>query len=263
MADTPELPEVQGKVPMYKKPVALNKEAHRKYGMTPSKRPYGFLAETHFVPAIVGEFAQMSAHYPIIFQGDRRVPLIVMGLRQNENVFVDENGQLDREAVPPAFVRRYPFVSARNADDQPVTVCFDIEADGVTQEPEIPFFNESGEPTAELQTAIDFVGAFESDARSTDRFVQRLVELDLFERKDVNITQGVNDRNPGQTQKIADYWGISEQKLNALPDETFLELKNGGFLVPIYAHLISLQRWERIIGRTMMRQQAKANQKAN
>ena len=39
---------------------------------------------------------------------------------------------------------------------------------------------------------------------------------------------------------IADYFAISEEKLNALPADKFQELREKGVLAPAYAHLISL-----------------------
>ncbi|WP_421792591.1 SapC family protein [Hyphobacterium sp.] len=251
-------PQLTGQVPMYKRPEPLNKEKHRNYGMSAPARPFGFLADTHFVPAIVGEFPLYAGHFPVIFLGEKKMPVVVMGLRNGENLFVTEDGQFDKDAMLPAFVRRYPFVSAANGPDQPATVCIDMEADGIGENADMPFFDANGEPTEALQQSIDFVSAFEADARTTETFVNRLIELDLFEDKDVTL----NDPNTGQTQKVADYSGISEQKLNALPDETYMQLRTDGYLPAIYCHLISLNRWDRILNRAFLRQQAANNQKA-
>jgi hypothetical protein len=257
MADAPANSQLSGQVPLYKKPEALNKEKHRTFGMTPPENPFAFLAETHFVPAIVGEFALYSGHFPVIFLGDRKMPVVVMGLQPGQNLFVKEDGGFDEEAMIPAFVRRYPFVSASNGPDQPATVCIDVEADGVVSEnPNMPFFDEKGEPTQALQQAIDFVSAFEADARVTETFVKKLSDLDLFETKDVTL----NDQNSGETRKIAEYFGISEQKLNDLPAETYGQLRDEGYLAPIYAHMISLNRWDRILNRAIRRNQAAAEQ---
>lgn len=257
MADAPANPtQLSGQVPMYKRPEPLNKEKHRTFGMTTPEKPFSFLAETHFVPAIVGEFALYAGHYPVIFLGEKKMPVVVMGLQKGANLFVTPEGNFDTEGMIPAFVRRYPFVSASNGPDQPATVCVDMEADGIVENADMPFFDKNGEPTQALQQAIDFVSAFEADARTTETFVQRLVELDVFENKDVTL----NDQASGKTQKVAEYFGISEQKLNALPQETYLQLRDEGYLAPIYAHLVSLNRWDRILNRAFRRQQDAAGQ---
>lgn len=253
MADAPANQQLSGQVPLYKRPEPLNKEKHRTFGMTPPEKPFKFLSDAHFVPAIVGEFALYAGFFPVIFLGERKMPVVVMGLQAGQNLFVKEDGTFDDEAMLPAFVRRYPFVSASNGPDQPATVCIDVEADGIVSEnPNMPFFDENGEPTQALQQAIDFVSAFEADARTTETFVQKLIELDLFEDKDVTL----NDQSTGQNRTIAEYSGISEQKLNALPDETYAQLRNEGYLAPIYSHLISLNRWDRILNRAIKRNNA-------
>ena len=57
------------------------------------------------------------------------------------------------------------------------------------------------------------------------------------------------------TQKIADYWAISEEGLNALPEGKFQDIRNTGALAAVYAHMVSLMNWQRVIQRTMRRLQ--------
>lgn len=171
-----------------------------------------------------------------------------MGLRQGSNVFVSEDGQFDPEHYIPAYVRRYPFVSATNPNDQASTVCVDMDADFVVSEnPERPFFDENGEPSQYTQQAIDFVSAFENDARATEAFVERLIALDLLERKDVKVA---NPQDPQNPVTVAEYWGVSNEKFAALPADKLKEMQGNGDLTAIMAHLISLQRWDRILRRT-------------
>jgi len=258
MADAPANQPLSGQVPLYKKPEPLNKEKHRNLGMSPPKNAFAFLKDSHFLPAIVGEFTQYAGFFPVIFLGEKRLPVVVMGLNQGENLFIDADGNYEQDTMLPAFARRYPFVSASNGPDQPSTVCVDVEADGIGENGQLPFFDENGEPTEALQKAIEFVSAFDADARSTEMFVQRLIELDLFEPKDVTL----KDNTTGESKKVAEYYGVAEQKLNALPTDVYLKLRDEGFLLAIYSHLISLNRCDRILNKAIRRQQA-ATSKAN
>ncbi|HOZ28704.1 MAG TPA: SapC family protein, partial [Hyphomonadaceae bacterium] len=45
----------------------------------------------------------------------------------------------------------------------------------------------------------------------------------------------------------------SEEGLNALPDSKFQDIRNTGALAAIYAHMVSLMNWQRVIQRTMRR----------
>lgn len=241
-------PRLTGTVPLYKNVEPLNRQKHATYGVNTVSQPFNFLKDWHFVPAISPEFAFACGSYPIIFLGEKKMPVLVMGLRQGSNLFVSEDGQFDQESYIPAYVRRYPFVSAANPNDQPSTVCVDLDAEFVVSEnPERPFFDANGEPTDYTREAIDFVSAFENDARKTEAFVERLIALDLLEKKDVKVS---NPQDPDNPVTVAEYWGVDSAKFDALPAAKLKELQDSGDLVVIISHLISLQRWERILRRT-------------
>ncbi|MBR9826023.1 MAG: SapC family protein [Alphaproteobacteria bacterium] len=212
------------------------------------------MKDWHFVPAVAGEFAIASGSFPIVFLGDRKLPVIVMGLRAGNNVFVQADGQFDGDHYVPAYVRRYPFVSANNPGQDNATVCVDVDAEFVTSDsPEVPFFDESGEPTDYTKQAIEYVSAFDNDARITEAFVQRVLDLDLLEKKDVKVA---NPNDPENPVTVADYWGVSQEKLSALPADKLEEMNKNGDLGAIYAHMISLQRWERVLRRVSQLAQA-------
>ncbi|WP_297731159.1 SapC family protein [uncultured Maricaulis sp.] len=241
-------PRLTGTVPLYKNVEPLNRQKHATYGVNTVTQPFNFLKEWHFVPAISAEFAFACGSYPIIFLGEKKMPVLVMGLRQGSNLFVTEDGQFDNEHYIPAYVRRYPFVSAANPNDQPSTVCVDLDADFVVSEnPERPFFDANGEPTDYTQQAIDFVSAFENDAKTTEAFVERLIALDLLEKKDVKVS---NPQDPDNPVTVAEYFGVSSEKFDALPADKLKEMQTNGDLGAIVSHIISLQRWERILRRT-------------
>ena len=83
-----------------------------------------------------------------------------------------------------------------------------------------------------------------------------LRRFDLFEQKSVAFQPRDAQGNPlGEQQKIADYWAISEERINALTDAQYLELKNNGAIGAVYAHLISLLNWSRVIQRAIRAQQ--------
>ena len=249
MADAPTNEAgLSGTVPLYRNVEPLNRERHKTFGVNVIEKPFTFLQDWHFVPAVATEFATACGSYPIVFLGEKRMPVIVMGLRQGSNLFVKDDGNFDDDHYVPAYVRRYPFVSAANPDDQPSTVCIDVAAEFVVSEnAERPFFDEAGEPTQYTQQAVDYVSAFERDAKTTEAFVERMVALDLFEKKEVKVA---NPQDPENPATVAEYWGVSEEKFANLPAEKLVELRESGDLVAVISHLISLQRWERILRRT-------------
>ena len=242
---------LSGQVLFYKNPQPLSAEEHGGLGVKQIPQPFGFLREAHAVPVTVTEFGIAGASYPVIFVGEERTPVAVMGVRQGQNLYVNEQGQVQDDHYIPAFVRRYPFVFAADEGSDRLLLCVDRAAPMVSNQPEVPFF-QNGQPTQFTTDAIEFCKEFERQRRATVDFVKILRDMDLFEQKSVTFQprdpQG-NATGPGQ--KIADYWAISEERLNALSAEKFAELRDNGALGACYAHLVSLLNWSKVVNRAV------------
>ena len=258
MAEQQQL-AVSGNVLFYEKPVPLNRAAHKDFGVTAVDKPFEFMAKQHFVPITAPEFGIAASSYPIIFAGEDRTPLAVMGIRQQENLFVTD-GQFDQDFYMPAFARRYPFVLANDKGSDRFVVCVDEAATCVTKKtPQQKFFD--GEDTSQFtKEAFQFLQDFERDRQATSAMVEEFKKLDLFEPKTMNF-QGQNaDGTPAPQQKIADYFAVSESKLRELPADKLKDLHDRGFIAVANAHLISLSNWQRLVNKTLRK--ASEEQKA-
>lgn len=243
-------PQLTGNVLFYKKPEPLSFEAHGKLGVKRIDDAFSFLRSAHAVPVTVSEFGQCAGSYPIIFVGADKTPVAAMGIRQNQNLYIQPNGLPEPETYIPAFARRYPFVFASDEQNDRLLLCVDREAPMVSDSPEISFFD-GNQPSKFTQDAIEFCKEFERQRRATQEFIKLISQYDLFEEKTVAFTPRDQNGNEGPQQKIADYFAISEEKLNALPADKFVELRDNGALGAIYAHFVSLLNWPGVIQRGM------------
>ncbi len=261
MENTPNQPaQLTGNVLFYRNPQPLSAEAHAGLGVKQIAEPFGFLRQAHAIPVTVTEFGMAASAYPVIFVGDDMTPVVVMGVRQNENLFVTEDGKTDPDFYIPAFVRRYPFVFANESDSDRLLLCVDRDADMVSNQPDVPFF-ENGEATEFTNNAVEFCKEFERQRRATVEFSQLIKQYDLLEQKSVAFQPRDAQGNPiGEQQKIADYMAVDENRLNALSDEQFKELRANGALGAIYAHILSLLNWQRVIQRAVAATAKQADQ---
>ncbi|MEM7661616.1 MAG: SapC family protein [Pseudomonadota bacterium] len=243
--------QVTGNVLFYRQPEPLSHAAHGNLGVKQIAQPFGFLRDAHAVPITVTEFGMAATSYPIIFVGDDFTPIAVMGVRQGQNLYVNDDGRTEPDYYVPAFVRRYPFVFANdNANDQ-LLLCVDRGAPMVTDQPEVPFF-EGEQPSQFTQDAIEFCKEFERQRLATVQFTQLLKKYDLFEEKSISFQPRDNDgREMGDPQKIADYWAVSEERMSKLETDAFMELRTAGALGAIYAHLVGLLNWPTLIQRAL------------
>ncbi len=247
-----------GKILFYNQLEPLSYEKHKGLGVSQVSNPFSFLADTHLVPLTVDEFGLAAVGYPIIFDTQSKTPLAVMGLRPGMNVFLGADGSLDPEVYLPAFARRYPFLpiiapsgqgqaQAPSADDR-VLVCIDRAAKMLSTTPELPFF-EGDKPSRYTQEAIQFCREFDMLGRRTQEFVKLMEQHDLFELTPLALPRAKADGTPDQPQKIGEYLRISDAKLNALPKDTYLELRDKGVSAVMHAHLLSLGLWPKILSR--------------
>ncbi len=246
MTDTTASAGLTGNVLFYSQPEPLSVDLHGKLGANPVDKPYAFVAGTHLIPLTVTEFAPAALSYPVIFVGDTKQPVAVMGLRQEDNLFVSAEGDFRPEAYIPAYIRRYPFVFANDEEQKRMILCIDRGAPFITEGGETPLFD-GDQPSAYVQQAMEFCNNFEQERLRTESFVNLLKDMDLFETRESVFTPRNPDGSAGPQQKIAEYFAISEDKLKALPAEKFAELRDNGALGQIYAHLVSLLGWDRLI----------------
>jgi hypothetical protein len=123
---------------------------------------------------------------------------------------------------------------------------------------DLPLF-EGSEPTEFTKGAMEFCREFEGERQRTEEFVKLLKDLDLFEVKQATFTPRNPDGSAGEAQVIAEYFAVSEEKLNKLPKDKLYELQQNGALQQVYAHVMSLLGWERLVARAMFRAPAVAN----
>lgn len=251
--DDANTPTVSGNVMFYEQPVPLSKDKHSKYGVKQVSNPFQFMSDQHFMPLTAPEFGASSASMPIIFAGEDRTPLAVMGIRSGENLFVKEDGTYEMDFYMPAFARRYPFVLAGDNANDRFVVCIDEKAECITnKKPEQMFFDKD-DTSQFTKEAFQFLQSFERDRQATQKMVTEFKALDLFEPKEMNFQGNNADGTPAPRQKIADYFAVSEDKLKALPDAKLVEFSKNGYLAVAYAHLVSLGNWQRLVNMTLRR----------
>lgn len=217
----------------YQRIVPLNDQAHANVCMKPLNN-FKYAMRTNSVPILAGEFAECARNYPIVFATGEGglVPVALLGLREGENLFVNPDGKW---AVPyvPAFVRRYPFVAARDGNGQTV-VCFDESASCFGHSEGEPLFAD-GKPGQALAHAIQFLNEFQAGALHTEALATRLGAARLLREAD-----SLAQLRSGQQFRLSGLQVIDESKLAGLSDAEVVDLYRSGALQLAHLHLQSL-----------------------
>jgi hypothetical protein len=85
--------------------------------------------------------------------------------------------------------------------------------------------------------------------RRTQEFVKLMEQHNLFELTPLALPRAKADGTPDEPMKIGEYLRISETKLNQLPKDVYIELRDKGVSAVMHAHLLSLGLWPKILSR--------------
>ena len=227
----------------YEKPQPLQAGLHGKLSLTSQAR-YGFAADANSVPLVYGEMATACRHFPIVFtDGQQPSPVAVLGLRGQENLFVDAAGQWRADTYIPAYIRRYPFIFMENSDQSQFTLCVDTAAANVVESGDSPLFDDEGQPSPLTRSALEFCREYQNQYAHTVEFCRALAEADLLIENRADITLP-----DGQRLTLSGFKIIDEAKFNAMPEQEFLRWRANGWLTLVYCHLISIAAWPTLLG---------------
>lgn len=222
-------------------------------------KDHAFINHLNAVPVQASEISIAAAEYPIIFSATNvegeYLPLAVMGLKEGQNLLLNEKNLLTTRYVP-AFVRRYPFVLGGAQGAEMMALCIDEGSDSVVQDGSsgVRLFNEDGTNSPLLNDVIEFQKDYQSRVELTRAFSKKLHELDLLEPMSADITfKGKEDLNLSLNGILV----VKREKLKAISDADALELFKKDGLELIYSHLYSLANFNKLID-IMSAQLAKA-----
>ncbi|UVI38639.1 SapC family protein [Qipengyuania spongiae] len=245
MASAPQQPTL----PLfYNDLMPLNTRDHGKWS-TKSLDSADFLKTQHAIPLTVDEFAQAQRDFPIVFSsGDNPLPLLLMGMNEGVNTYVDDNGKINEPVYLPAYVRRYPFMLAKlRQDSDELSLCFDptSEVVGDFKEGET-LFTDDGQPTDNTKRILEFCEHFEQAGQRTRVFIEEITKEGLLMDGEIAITQ--ND-NPDKPFVYRGFQMIDQDKLQNLPTEKLEQWNKSGLLMLIHAHIFSLELMRNIFSR--------------
>ena len=239
MAAPQKTESAQAPLPLfYRKPTLLDVGAHANWGLNKDMN-FAFASAANALPVNLVEFPQIAHFYPIAFARDEAAtPVAVVGVRDNENLFVHDDGTWQTETYIPAYVRRYPFILSESADGQQLSLCIDDAPNVVLKNGGDRFFDDKSQPTQIAKNALEFCRSYHVAAKQTMASGQALAASGLLVDRAADITL-----KSGQRISFSGFRIIDEVKFNQLPPEVLVDWRNKGWLAAAYAHLFSGLQW--------------------
>lgn len=201
------------------------------------------------LPLSYTEFGAACRDYPITFVsgdgGNTFLPMAILGLENQQNLFVTESGSWDAAVYLPAYIRRYPFcmtrVTVEGKEQAERIAC--VEKRAINDKGEA-LHDAKGEPLPVWEERRKLLFEYEADLVRSEEMCRTLVELALLEPFTMQATP-----SQGTPVAMTGMHRIAEAKLVALAPEQLKSLVQKGILARIYAHLISLNNFGRLLDR--------------
>jgi len=206
------------------------------------------------LPLSYTEFAMACRDYPIAFVssdgGSTFVGMAVLGMENQQNLFVTAEGGWDPGVYLPAYVRRYPFCMTRvtvDGREQPERIAC-VEKRAINDKGEA-LYDPKGEPLAVWEERRKLLFEYEADLVRSDEMARTLAGLGLLETFTMQAVP-----TQGQPLAMTGMYRVAEQKLAELAPDTLKDLTQKGILARVYAHLISLSNFGRLLDRRAAQQ---------
>jgi hypothetical protein len=205
------------------------------------------------LPLSFTEFAAAVHDYPITFVsgdgGASFVAMAILGVEPQQNLFVTADDTWDARVYLPAYVRRYPFCMSRvmvdGREQSERVACVEkraLNAKGET------LYDDKGEALPLWQRLSKLLFEFEADLARTEEMCRTLKDLQLLEPFSAQAMPA------GESPiTLTGMHRVSETRLQALPGERLQQMAQNGMLSRIYAHLLSLDNFQRLLDRRAAR----------
>lgn len=242
----------------YERAVPLSKERHADWSVE-TGGDYSFARHVNAVPLLATEIPAAAAEYAIVFTGTSEtvMPAALLGIRNDENVYLTQNGGWLAKYIP-AFVRRYPFVFSSSGNGSTFTLCLDEEFSGCNQDGRGQrLFDAETQATPYLEQMLTFTKNFQAQYEPTASFCKKLTDLKLLDPMKAQIKS-----KDGVEMSLGGFMAVNRDRLKALPGDTLSELAKTNELELIYLQLASMKNVSAIAERVIAREEVARDETA-
>jgi hypothetical protein len=224
---------------IYETAVPVSSGRHAKCSVD-AGNAYAFTRSVNSVPLTAVEFPLAMSEYAIVFagSGDDIMPVVILGARQNENLYLTPDDAWQAKYIP-AFIRRYPFVFSNSEDGKTFNLCVDEAFPGLNYQGRgKALFTEEGKPSQYTEGVLKFLQEYRAQFVRTKAFCKKLREHDVLEPMQAEFTL-----TSGEKMALRGFMVVSRAKLKALSGEALVELAKTDELELIYLHLQSMRNF--------------------
>lgn len=249
----------------------ISSKDHDGYGYAPDK-PFEFAQSSNFIELNSAEIAKLIGLMPMLFQvikseGSTMIRFgLASGLGEENCLVHPANGKFLLPYVPAAL-RAYPFrlVKAKaeaSEQTQEVMAVFQSEVDKSFAKDQGEAILSDGQLTEKGKSLMSFLNQLNQRAAVDQKALHSVLESGILVPMNIQVK---TSEDSDETQTVRpDLFRVDETKLRELPAETLQSLQRTGAMGFIYAHLLSMDKFQNLQKavevHSKLKQQANANE---
>ena len=232
----------------YKEIVPLNRSQKIRL-LRPGELPE-FARGLNAIPISYTEFALVVREYPVVFAAiggnNLFAPVAVLGLVKGENLY-DHKGSWAPNVYVPAYARRYPFcmtkVTLDKVEQQNRLIC--VEKSHLDAKAGEAMFDANGQPIAKWKEIEGLLTQYEVDLERSREMCGILSDYGLLEP----FTMQAKLNKSADPLAMTGMFRVAETKIEHLNASQLKNLVKKGILSRVYAHLLSLDNFAKLLDR--------------
>jgi hypothetical protein len=217
--------------------------------LAPGEVP-AFARGLNSIPISYSEFGLVAREYPIIFSASddklAYAPVAVLGMTAGENLY-DHGGKWASNVYVPAYVRRFPFCMTRvtldKVEQQNRLIC--VEKSFVDEKSGESMFDAKGQPLAKWKEIEALLTEYEIDLERSREMCGILADYGLLEP----FTMQAKFNSGADPLHLTGMHRVDESKIEHLNASQLKNLVKKGILSRVYAHLLSLDNFAKLLDR--------------
>lgn len=236
----------------YKEIVPLNRN-HRVRLLRPGEMPE-FVRALNAIPISYTEFAPVAREYPIVFTAvpgtQAFAPVAVLGMAAGENLY-NHGGAWPGGVYVPAYARRFPFCMSRvtidKVEQKNRLIC--VEKSNLDDGAGEALFDDKGQPVDKWKDIERLLSEYEVDLERSREMCGILADYSLLEP----FTMQAKFARGGDPLAMTGMHRVAESRIEHLNASQLKNLVKKGILSRVYAHLLSLDNFARLLDRKAAR----------
>ena len=205
-----------------------------------------YAQNAHMLPLRVTEVAQATVDFPVMISRMSNGSMSLSALTSFEpskNLFINEESWCS--SFTPSAMKTYPLYLMKSEDgNQEPVLGIDADSKALSQEDGESLFDQKGRFSLSTKQLKSQLMEDSKNTVHTYQFFETLENFDLIRPVDLAISYS-NE----QTNRIRGLSMIHEDNLQSLSSENLVELRDRGYLAPIYAMLFSVFQLNALIRR--------------